>query len=89
MGVLGIIEGREIVEEADGGCKARASWKERSVDCVAADLGPPTKIGELSVAAAKSLGIPSSPRHGGLDQPEVVYELWPGTAAPGFVLQPA
>jgi len=26
---------------------------------------------------------------GGTEKPEVLYELWPGVAAPGFVLQPA
>jgi hypothetical protein len=71
------------------GCKARASWKGRSVDCVVADKGPRSKIGELSIAAAEALGMRSSPRAGGVDGAEVTYELWPGVAAPGFELQPA
>jgi hypothetical protein len=71
------------------GCKARVTWQGKSVDCVVADRGPTTKIGELSIAAARALGMPSSPRAGGVDAAEVLYELWPGTAAPGFMLQPA
>jgi hypothetical protein len=71
------------------GCKAKVSWKGRAVDCVVADRGPSKKIGELSIAAARALGMPSSPRHGGATTVDVAYELWPGIAAPGFVLQPA
>lgn len=71
------------------GCKARATYKGKSIDCVVADLCGKTKIGELSIAAARQLGIPSSPRHGGIEAPDVTYELWPGVAAPGYVLQPA
>jgi hypothetical protein len=68
------------------GAKARATWNGRSVDCVVAELGPHDRIGELSIAAARELGIPASPRDGGLDGPEVEYELWPDVAAPGFEL---
>ena len=81
-----------VVQQTTGvvrGCKARASYQGRSVDCVVADRGPAQKVGELSIAAARALGIPSSPRNGGTELPEVLYELWPGVAAPGYVLQPA
>jgi hypothetical protein len=81
-----------IVNKTKGivcGCKARVPYQGKSVDCIVADLGPKNKIGELSIAAARSLEMPSSPKNGGTDEPEVCYELWPGRAAPGFVLQPA
>jgi hypothetical protein len=71
------------------GCKARITWQGRSVECVVADRGPANKIGELSIAAARAVGLPSSPRNGGTEKPEVLYELWPGIAAPGYTLQPA
>jgi hypothetical protein len=71
------------------GCKARVTWRGNSVDCVVADKGPRNKIGELSIAAARAIGLPSSPRNGGTEKPEILYELWPGVPAPGFVLQPA
>lgn len=81
-----------IIQETKGivcGCLARVTYNQQSVDCVVADRGPSGKIGELSIAAAKAIGIPSSPRNGGLAEAAVLYELWPGIAAPGFVLQPA
>jgi hypothetical protein len=81
-----------VVQKTAGvvrGCRARITCKGRSVDCVVADKGPSRKTGELSIAAARALGIPSSPRHGGRSKADVLYELWPGEAAPGFVLQPA
>ena len=71
------------------GCKARITWEGRSVECVVADRGPANKIGELSIAAARAVGLPSSPRNGGTEKAEVLYELWPGIAAPGYTLQPA
>lgn len=71
------------------GCKARVTLNGRSIDCVVADKGPTNKIGELSIAAARAIGLPPSPRNGGTEKPEILYELWPGIAAPGFVLQPA
>lgn len=49
----------------------------RKVECVVADVGPRTKLGELSIAAAEALGIPSSPRVGGTNDRIVMYELWP------------
>jgi hypothetical protein len=77
------------VEPIVRGSRARVTWHGRSVDCVVADRGPGNKTGELSIAAADAVGIPSSPRHGGVDAREVLYELWPGVAAPGFELQHA
>lgn len=71
------------------GCKARASWNGKSVDCMVGDLGPRKKVGEVSIAAARALGIPHSPRSGGRNIPDVLYELWPDVAAQGYTLQPA
>jgi hypothetical protein len=81
-----------IVQRTAGvvrGCKARVTYRGRSVDAVVADCDPSSKVGQLSIAAAWSLGIPECPRSGGIGEPEVLYELWPGIAAPGFQLQPA
>lgn len=63
------------------GCKARVTYNGISVDAVVADIGPHSKIGELSIAAANALKIPSSPRNGGIDAKEIFYELWPGCSA--------
>lgn len=76
------------------GCRARATHTKsnRSVVCVVADIGPRKKVGELSIAAARAIGVPSSPRTGGEDRPIIKYELWPGDAAivngEQFELQP-
>lgn len=81
-----------IVQQTQGivrGCKARITYQGRSVDGVVADKGPADKIGEISIAAARLVGIPSSPRDGGVSGAVVFYELWPGVAAPGFTLQAA
>lgn len=63
------------------GCLARVTWHGRMVHCVVADIGPLRKVGELSMAAARILGMPWNPRHGGEDEFVVSYELWPGTPA--------
>lgn len=81
-----------IVQRTQGvvrGCKARVTYRGISVDCVVADLGPASKIGEISIATARALKMPSSPRSGGVSGAFVQYELWPGVAANGFELQPA
>lgn len=81
-----------IIQETVGvvrGCKARATYQGKSIECVVADRGPKNKIGELSIAAARALGINPSPRNGGTERAVVLYELWPDIAAPGFELQPA
>lgn len=53
----------------------------KTVEGVVADIGPRAKIGELSIAAARALGIPSNPRSGGTQDHIVRYELFPGTPA--------
>lgn len=63
------------------GCKARVTYNGKSIDAVVADIGPRSKAGEISIEAAKRLGIPSSPKTGGIDDGVVLYELWPGEAA--------
>lgn len=70
------------------GCKARVTYQGRSAWAVVGDKGPRDKVGEMSIALARALGIPHSPRTGGTDKPEVLYDLWPGVPAPGYELQP-
>lgn len=65
------------------GCRARATntLTGACVDCVVADIGPTRKIGELSPAAAKAIGINANPVSGGEESRIILYELWPGTPA--------
>src|SRR5260370_2260785 len=62
------------------GCKAVVTYNGQSVDAVAADVSGGGPIGEISIAAAKALGIPSSPRTEGVNS-GVQYSLWPDTPA--------
>lgn len=65
------------------GCRAKLTNLEngKTVEAVVADVGPAAKIGELSIAAARALGIPPSPRNGGVDRKIIHYELFPGVSA--------
>jgi len=54
----------------------------REESSMVADVSGPNDIAEISIAAALAVGIPSSPRTGGIDR-GVQFELWPGT--PAFV----
>jgi hypothetical protein len=62
------------------GCRARITFQNKSIDAVVADVSGSHDIGELSIEAAKQLGIPDSPRHGGAPE-GVLFEFWPGSAA--------
>lgn len=58
------------------------AWVEyRGQGCAAivADTGPRGKLGEGSIALARQLGIPESPRNGGVGA-GVAVTLWPGTS---------
>lgn len=79
QGVEGVVMGcRAIVTNTTNG---------RSVEAVVADRGPSAKLGELSLACARAIGVPvnDAARHpansGGTDQPIIRYQLFPGTAA--------
>jgi hypothetical protein len=50
-------------------------------DAVVGDIGPHKKLGEISVATAKALGINPSPTQGGMDEHNCEYQLFPGHAA--------
>jgi len=63
------------------GCLATVAYQGRSIEAVVADVGPGNRIGEISVAAAKALGIADSPLSGGVSTHEVSYTLYPGKAA--------
>jgi hypothetical protein len=74
------------------GCRAVVSYAGKSLEAVVADVSGGNDIGEISVAAADALGMPSSPRSGGVHS-GVEFLLFPGTAAVingvVYLLQPA
>ncbi|WP_152033842.1 hypothetical protein [Paracidovorax avenae] len=66
------------------GCRARLSYNGSAVDCVVADASSGERAGEISIAAARALGIRHSPRNGGIPGHEILYEIWPGQPVEGF-----
>lgn len=58
---------------------ARLSYQGRELYAVLGDFGPNDKVGEISVFAARKLGIPSSPVNGGLSSKSVEYTVLPGS----------
>lgn len=62
------------------GCQAFVTYRGTRVSAVVGDIGPRTKLGEASIACAKSLNIPYSPLTGGVES-GVTYEIHPGVPA--------
>lgn len=63
------------------GCAGIVEYRGRVAKVVVGDIGPRRKIGEMSVATAKSLGIPWSPTTGGTSEKAVRYVIFPGQMA--------
>lgn len=62
------------------GCRAVAKniRTGEAVECIVADIGPRNKAGEVSIEAARRLGLNPSPRVGGTDARIILYKLFPG-----------
>lgn len=77
-----VVQGDIIASTSEAvlGCYGRITnlANGKVVDAPVLDVGPRNKIGELSIAAARALGLPSSPRNGGTEKPILKYEIWPG-----------
>jgi len=72
----------KMTAEIVGGCVGTAEYEDKIVGCVVGDSGPSSKIGELSPAALRELGLPAPENgNGGLDTQEILYRIWPGVAA--------
>ena len=78
-GVAGVVLGcRAVVTNTRNG---------KSVEAVVADGGPSTKLGEISLACAKAIGVPAGEgsahpaNSGGIDEHVIHYRLFPGVAA--------
>lgn len=72
-GVLGVVMG----------CQAQVTNTRNGKSCMAvvADIGPSKKLGEISPACAKAIGVDPDPNTGGEEKPVIFYELWPDRAA--------
>jgi hypothetical protein len=66
-------------------CVVTNTSKGLSVEAVVADGGPAGHLGEISVACAKAIGVPTGTTHpangGGAASPTIMYRLFPGTLA--------
>jgi Fungal chitosanase of glycosyl hydrolase group 75 len=75
-GVAGVVMGcRAVVTNRKNG---------KTVEAVVADSGPSNHLGEISVACAKALGIPTGGKHpanGGGAESGIKYQLFPGVPA--------
>ena len=76
-GVAGVVMGcRAVVTNTKNG---------RKTEAVVADAGPKDHLGEMSVACAIAIGVPTGRSHaaigGGADSPSINYQLFPGVAA--------
>lgn len=62
-------------------CLVTHTMTKRQVLCVVGDLGPQSKVGELSVAAARAIGVPWNPVRGGESRKIIDYEIRVGKPA--------
>lgn len=73
LGVVGIVLGCQV--------HIKDTVTNLETDAVVGDIGPHRKIGEISIACAKALGIDPSTTTGGEDRHVVEYQFWPGRHA--------
>jgi hypothetical protein len=72
------------------GCKAVITDKStgKKLECVCADVGPSSHLGEASMAAVKFFGLNPNPKSGGSsDRMRWHYRCWPGVASKDYPLQ--
>lgn len=65
------------------GCLAQVTNMKngKHTDAVVGDIGPHTKLGEISCACASAIGLNPSPVSGGIDEHAIEYILFPGVRA--------
>jgi hypothetical protein len=71
------------------GCRATITDQKKgfTIDCVCAEIGPGSHLGEASIAVCKAFGLSGDPKAGGSsDKKRWLYKFWPGFAAPGWEL---
>lgn len=76
----------DIIKRAVGivlGCHVRILNQINGKECsaVVGDVGPHRKLGEVSIACAKALGINPSPTTGGEERHRIKYTIYPGVPA--------
>ena len=80
---------RMAVEPKFLGCRATVFDKktQKQLDCVCAEIGPSTHLGEVSMKTCAGFGLNPDPKTGGSsDRKRFIYRFWPGEPAPGWDL---
>jgi len=71
------------------GCRAEIYDKKthKVLDCVCAEIGPSTHMGEASMFVCEHFGLSSNPKDGGsCEKKRFRYRFWPGDPAEGWKL---
>jgi hypothetical protein len=71
------------------GCRAQIKDKKtgKVLECVCAEIGPSTHMGEASMLVCKYFGLSPDPKAGGsCDKKRWEYKFWPGDPADGWKL---
>ncbi len=65
------------------GCKATVlnTLTNQFTSAVVGDVGPHSKIGEMSIATARAIGVAPSPTTGGEERHVIIYKIYPGIPA--------
>jgi hypothetical protein len=80
---------RMAVEPQFLGCRATILDKknDKELECVCAEIGPSTHMGEASMKACQYFGLNPDPKAGGSsDKKRWIYRFWPGDPAVGWKL---
>jgi hypothetical protein len=74
----------EIIRGVAGvvlGCQAYVFYRGVEVAMVVGDVGPHSRLGEMSMAGEDAFNLPDSPIDGGDDLPDISYRILPGIPA--------
>lgn len=80
---------RMAVEPKFLGCRATITDQKnhKTVECVCAEIGPGSHLGEASMAVCAAFGLNPDPKKGGsCDKKRWLYRFYPGHPAPGWEL---
>jgi hypothetical protein len=82
----GIVVAPQLIRDVPGTVLGCLGWAVNTktrlwTPVVVYDIGPTTKIGEMSVFTAQRIGVPPSPTTGGVSDHTIQFMIWPGVQA--------
>ena len=63
------------------GSQAYVTYRGKTLPAVVGDIGPKSRLGECSTSLLRDFGINTNPNTGGIDTPELDYEIHAGVPA--------